>query len=205
MPREEVATTINNPLKVEALQQIGEGTFSLRTASVELKKDKDVVLEAVSENGEALQFADASLRGDREIALEAMKTNGWALKYADDRFKQDRNFVLEVIKQQSTNPGRYSSILPHLPQKLLQDEELVLNALKKELEHSHSPNVFCYSPPGSSSPYFLRILRSASPFLQEKYKDIISEEDINRHLVLLGANSSTPSSDIEVREVGQAG
>lgn len=42
---------------------------------------------------EALEFADETLKKDREIVLEAVKQDGAALNYADDSLKNDPDIL----------------------------------------------------------------------------------------------------------------
>jgi hypothetical protein len=48
---------------------------------VELKNDKEVVLEAIKQYGYAFRFASVELKNDKEVVLEAIKQNGYALEY----------------------------------------------------------------------------------------------------------------------------
>jgi hypothetical protein len=55
---------------------------ALLDASVELKRDKEVVLAAVAENGGALVHASAELKNDKEAVLVAVAQDGLALEYS---------------------------------------------------------------------------------------------------------------------------
>ena len=54
-----------------------------------LKRDREVVLEAVKQDGYALRFASEELRGDRDVVMEAVKQNGDALQYASQELQRD--------------------------------------------------------------------------------------------------------------------
>ena len=41
-----------------------------------MKKDKDVVLQAVKESAFALQYASEKLKKDRDVVLQAVQNNG---------------------------------------------------------------------------------------------------------------------------------
>ena len=41
---------------------------AVKYSSLELRSDKEVVLEAVKQNGYALQYASESLRNDKEVS-----------------------------------------------------------------------------------------------------------------------------------------
>ena len=52
-------------------------------ASVELKHDREVVIEAVTQHVRVLRFA-SELKGDREVVVEAVRQHGRALRYASE-------------------------------------------------------------------------------------------------------------------------
>ena len=68
-----------------------------------LKKDQEVVLEAVKRSGWALQFADKNLKKNKEIVLEAVKHTGFALEFADKSLKKDKEIVLETVKSHAVH------------------------------------------------------------------------------------------------------
>ena len=51
---------------------------------MELKRDREVVIEAVTQHGRALRFASEELKGDREVVIEAVTQHGRALRFASD-------------------------------------------------------------------------------------------------------------------------
>ena len=53
--------------------EVKQNGFALKYASEELRKDPDVVLEAMEQDARAVQFASKEFRGDKEIVLEALK------------------------------------------------------------------------------------------------------------------------------------
>ena len=100
---------------------------ALRYASKELRKDREIVLEAVSKphSGDNLAYADEVLRGDRELVLIAVINGGSALQYASDDLKRDREVVLNAV----TNNG---SALQYASEDLRKDREVVLAAVQKD-------------------------------------------------------------------------
>ena len=56
-------------------------------------------MEGVRENGDALRFASEELKRDREVAIEAVRLNGWALQFASVELKRDREVVIEAVRQ----------------------------------------------------------------------------------------------------------
>ena len=55
--------------------------IALEDAPEELKRDWEVVLQAVRQHGDALQSAAEELRGDRESVLDRVREKGFVLKY----------------------------------------------------------------------------------------------------------------------------
>ena len=51
---------------------------------MELKRDRDVVIEAVRQNGDALRFASEERKRDRDVLMEAVRHHGWALQCASE-------------------------------------------------------------------------------------------------------------------------
>ncbi len=81
---------------LEAVKQDG---YALQLSSEELRGDREVVLEAVRQNGFALQCVSGVLREDREVVLEAVKRNGNALQFASEELRGNHEVVLEVVRQ----------------------------------------------------------------------------------------------------------
>ena len=75
-----------------------DGWKALKSASAELKDDREIVLKAVKQNWRALEYASAAQKEDREIVLEAVKENRGALLYASCKLKEDRDILLEADK-----------------------------------------------------------------------------------------------------------
>ena len=53
---------------------------------MELKRDREVVIEAVTQHGRALRFA-SELKGDREVVIEAVTQHGRALRFASEELR----------------------------------------------------------------------------------------------------------------------
>lgn len=81
---------------MEAVKKNGR---NLRFASVELKANHEIVLEAVK-NGMALDFASENLRANREIVLEAVKNSDYAIQYASLNLRSDPE-ILDVVENMS--------------------------------------------------------------------------------------------------------
>ena len=58
----------------------------------------------MKKNGYALQYASVELRGDREIVLEAVKQNGLALEFALAELREDAE-ILQVVEAECIRTG----------------------------------------------------------------------------------------------------
>ena len=81
------------------LEKVTKNGLVLRSASEDLKNNKEIVLAAVRENGIALKDASERLKDDKEVVLAAVGQNGRALKNASDRLTGDIYVVLAAMMQ----------------------------------------------------------------------------------------------------------
>ena len=95
----ELLLLVRSTAVVEALEAVKQNGAWLRSASEELKGDREVVMEAVKQHGFALGSASEELKGDREVVMEAVKQKGPALESASEELKGDREVVMEAVKQ----------------------------------------------------------------------------------------------------------
>nr|CAG4713456.1 unnamed protein product [Naegleria fowleri] len=93
-------------------------------ASEDLRKDKELVLQAVKFNGNALQYALNDLRNDFEVVLESVKEFGFALRFASPEMRNNKQIVLEAVK-------RTGEALQYASKSLRHDKEIILEALKE--------------------------------------------------------------------------
>ena len=70
--------------------------YALRYASVELKDDRQVVMEALKKDGCALQYASERLRNTERVVLAAIRQNKGALKYVGNKLKTNK-FVSKLV------------------------------------------------------------------------------------------------------------
>ncbi|MEE3342774.1 MAG: DUF4116 domain-containing protein [Bacilli bacterium] len=122
-------------------------------ASDNLKKDKEVVLEAIKIKGNLLKSVDESFKKDRDVVLAAVQNSGFFLRYADDSLKKDKDFILELVKNVNQdiiwladdslrkdkdfiltliNDYHFGDILKHLDDSFKKDKEVVLAAIKND-------------------------------------------------------------------------
>lgn len=75
----------------------GRGS-ALQGASMQLRNDRDFVLELVTWDPEAFLGATAEMQGDREFCLAAAKRNGGSLKHMASKYQADREIVNAAVK-----------------------------------------------------------------------------------------------------------
>lgn len=71
---------------------------ALQGASMELRGDRDFVLELIAWDPEAFLGATAALQSDQDFCLAAAKRNGASLKYMAHKYKADRDIVHAAVK-----------------------------------------------------------------------------------------------------------
>eukprot|EP00929_Paragymnodinium_shiwhaense_P064448 TRINITY_DN32271_c0_g1_i2.p1 TRINITY_DN32271_c0_g1~~TRINITY_DN32271_c0_g1_i2.p1 ORF type:complete len:229 (+),score=56.27 TRINITY_DN32271_c0_g1_i2:107-793(+) len=74
--------------------------WALRTASEDLRHDRDVVLAFAKHWGWSWDFVPEALKKDRELTLEAVKLNGWVLKFCPSELQKDREIVVEAVQHE---------------------------------------------------------------------------------------------------------
>ena len=62
------------------------------------EKRKKLAMAAVKLDGIALQY-EGELKRDREVVMEAVKKNWMALQFASEELKRDRLFIMEAVKK----------------------------------------------------------------------------------------------------------
>jgi histidinol phosphatase-like PHP family hydrolase len=79
----------------------------LKFTSIELKADRELVIEAIRKDGSALQFATVEHKADRVIVLAAVRKTGTALRFVSDAFKSGREIAAFVGVQMQ---GRFAAL-----------------------------------------------------------------------------------------------
>lgn len=71
----------------------------LSDVSADLKRNYNVVYQAVAVNGLALQYADKELKGNYNVVYRAVTQNGLALEYASEELKRNYDVVYQAITE----------------------------------------------------------------------------------------------------------
>lgn len=90
--------------------------ISLKYASLNLKKNKEVVLNTT------LHFADTELQNDKEFCVEAIKRNGNNYRFVSESLKNDKEVFLEAVSKD----GNFLKITPEC---LKHDHDIVKTAI----------------------------------------------------------------------------
>jgi hypothetical protein len=100
--------------------------LALQFASMELRSNKIVVLEAIKQDCWALEYASNTLKSDKEVVIEAIKQDSdvLGLYFISEEIKNNKLFILEAIKQDGF-------MLKYASSDLRKDKEVVIKALKE--------------------------------------------------------------------------
>ena len=109
----------------------------------DLKKDKDIVFEAIKEYETPFQFAHEKLKKDREFVLKVVKQNGLALKYTAPLLQKDEEVVLFAIEDFETLEYSTASAILYADKNLQRNKKFILKAIEKNPEvFEHISNNF---------------------------------------------------------------
>jgi hypothetical protein len=86
----------NNKLFV--IDKIKQRANNIRSASDELKNDKEVALIAIKKSGFTFEHLSSQLKNDREIVIEAIKESSKVLQYASNEFKNNKSFAIKMAE-----------------------------------------------------------------------------------------------------------
>lgn len=69
---------------------------------LELKKDREIVMEAVK-SGTLLQHVERNFRNDKEVVIEAVRKHPFTLQYADKSLRNDKEVVTVAYKKKKSS------------------------------------------------------------------------------------------------------
>ena len=106
---------------------VSRDALALQYASTVLRKDREVVMDAIRSNGAfGLEFADAALHADEEIVRAAIQQNPQALRAAHPSLRAKKDVVLFAIDAQPAG-----SAFMYASDELKDDKEVVLRAVSR--------------------------------------------------------------------------
>ncbi|KAG2383700.1 hypothetical protein C9374_004371 [Naegleria lovaniensis] len=112
----------NKHVMLKVVQEFG---FLLLYASNDLKRDRDIILNAM-------------LKDDQEIVIEAIKQDVRAIRYASQKLWSDKQFLLEAVKLGCKN------CLRNAPKEYAKDKEFVLQAIRHNCFGIIGDNYTCF-------------------------------------------------------------
>ena len=91
--------------KKEALKKVKENGWYLDELPANLKKDRDIVFEAVKSEPGAIEYADKPLQDDKEIVNMCIinSKNGMLMKHAGKKLKKNKEFIMNLLKKTKDN------------------------------------------------------------------------------------------------------
>lgn len=96
-----------------------------KSASIELRGDKEIGLLAVKRNGMWFRYLSTELRNDKEIIFAAVNKNPFAIPLVSYKLKRNREFALEAVKN---HPDFFKDY--ELKKSFNDDEEIVRAAME---------------------------------------------------------------------------
>ena len=94
----------------EFVQEVSAALFMLGNSNFADRRSlKTFVKKSVAAGGDALKFVTPELKKDKEVVMEAVKQYGWALEYADPELKKDPE-VVNAARKQNKNAIKFADI-----------------------------------------------------------------------------------------------
>ena len=91
--------------KKKALKKVKENGWYLEELPANLKKDRDIVIEALKGQPGVLEVVDKSLQDDKEIVNMCIinSNNGMLMKHAGKKLKKNKEFIMDLLKKTKNN------------------------------------------------------------------------------------------------------
>lgn len=105
--------------------------YNMKYVGKPLLNDKNIVLLGLKNNGMFLQYVDEALKNDKDVVREAFKARSKSLQYASNTLKNNKEYMLELA-----NINHYA--YDYIGDSLKKDKELALIGLvwwEERLEH----------------------------------------------------------------------
>lgn len=115
--------------RMQALQAVRQHGDVLASAPVELLADRQLIAAAVTRNGDCLRLATPELKADKTFVLEIIAKIIALSRVARHHHQEDSHARMKRGGQDSTHQPRVLSLVKHLPQSLLADEDVMTAAI----------------------------------------------------------------------------
>ena len=88
----------NKNIVIEAVKQCPDVVYSDTDLNIYLK-DIEVMLEVVKKDGYMLRFASEELRNNEDIVVEAVKASKGAIKYVSNKIKDNEEIMIKLMQE----------------------------------------------------------------------------------------------------------
>ncbi|MFZ2719188.1 MAG: DUF4116 domain-containing protein [Candidatus Absconditicoccaceae bacterium] len=172
-----------------AIISIKSNRENIKSMSIELRDNKEIILIAVEQNGYALKRASNRLKDDKQIVLSAVKQNGLTLNHASDKLQDNEEIVLAAINQ---NPSsrRYVS------ERLRNNKKLIITFLEKGGGDSHYGYNNIPDNRGNDREIVLAALKYSEIF-EGKFKSHLIKFKNDKDVLMAAIENSNTSSKSE--------
>ena len=83
--------------KDRIIKGILAGNISFKELSVEYRKDKEIVKEAIRQKPATLRYAHRSIKNDKSVIRFAVNEDGRTFMFASNKLKHDREFIKDIV------------------------------------------------------------------------------------------------------------
>ena len=141
--------------------------FLLHKVSDILKKDPEVVLEAIKQNVHVLRYASEILRSNKQFILNAVEHKGLALLYASNNLRDDAEIVFKAI-------GQCCHALKVASDRLKNDKEFMINCI----EYNNSTVQYISDELKKDTAFILKAVILAPSVLKYISKDLLLDTNL---------------------------
>jgi hypothetical protein len=168
-------------------QAILNDNFSFFYADPKLKDDKEFVLSIMSEvNCSILEFVSQRLKNDKEVVLFAVREDSLLLHFASKNLRNDREIVFEAVKQNG-------ACLQFASESLVNDKDFIMSAIEV---CEHWTFKFVGSVLKNDKEVLLKSVRKEGgnwslygPTIQFASKELVSDKEFILEVFKLNGNS----------------
>ena len=113
----------NKNIVIEAVKQCPDVVYSDTDLNIYLK-DIEVMLEVVKKDGYMLRFASEELRNNEDIVVEAVKASKGAIKYVSNKIKDNEEIMIKLMQE-----DRLGLVIREASDRLKDNKEFVSKAI----------------------------------------------------------------------------
>lgn len=119
-------------LAMTALETSKEGHIPnlVKSLSLELRNDKDVIFKAANKNVGALEHASPEIKAERSFMLSLVKNHPYCFNYMNNELKNDKELI-DIALSQPNPTGSPNDVLKSLSDDFKDDKEIVKKAVQQ--------------------------------------------------------------------------